>query len=272
MKLCSKIYKDLRTPSRDLPPVTSINSNTKLQSNPEHLIPPHISTSLQHLPDSSNFTTLKMKSTLIALAAFTTLASAHFNLNYPTARGFDETKLGTFPCGSFDTPSDNRTLWPLSGGEIALTMGHIQANVEVLIGFGNNVGSAFNTVLRHTFQEQGLGNFCMTGFSLPQGMNITEGMNATIQVQTNGDPDGGLYNCADITFSGSAAGPASGVCVNGTGVSATTSTVTTSPNLTSSSTTSSSSSATTSKSAAAPINAGIGGFVLAAGAAFALVL
>ena len=99
-----------------------------------------------------------MKSTLTALAAFTTLASGHFNFNYPAARGFDEDKLGTFPCSSFDKPSDNRTLWPLSGGEIAL-MGHIEANVEVLIGFGNNVGSAFNTVLRQTFLEQGLGNF-----------------------------------------------------------------------------------------------------------------
>jgi len=212
-----------------------------------------------------------MKSTFTALAAFTTLASAHFNLNYPAARGFDEDKLGTFPCGSFDTPSSNRTLWPLSGGEIALTMGHIDANVEVLIGFGDDVGSAFNTVLRPTFQEQGLGSFCMTGFTLPDGTNVTEGMNATIQVQTNGDPDGGLYNCADITFSASAAGPAGGVCTNQTGVSTTTSTVT-SPNLTSSSTTSSSSSATTSKGAAAGVSAGVGGFVLAAGAAFALVL
>jgi hypothetical protein len=212
-----------------------------------------------------------MKSTLTALAAFTTLTSAHFNLNYPIVRDFDEDKLGTFPCGSFDTPSTNRTLWPLTGGEIALTMGHIDANVEVLIGFGNDVGSAFNTVLRPTFQEQGLGSFCMTGFSIPEGLNVTEGMNATIQVQTNGDPDGGLYNCADITFSNSAPGPASGVCTNQTGVSTTTSTVT-SPNLTSSSTTSSSTSATSSKSAAVAASAGVGGFVLAAGAAFALVL
>ena len=111
----------------------------------------------------------------------------------------------------------------------------------------------------------------MTGLSIPSGMDITEGMNATIQVQTNGDPDGGLYNCADITFSASVATPASDVCKNGTGVTATTSTITTSPNLTSSSTTSSSSGATTS-SAGGSVNAGVGGFVLAAGAVAALVL
>ena len=212
-----------------------------------------------------------MKSALTALATLTTLASAHFNLKYPAVRGFDEDKLGTFPCGSFDTPSTNRTLWPLTGGEISLTMGHISSNVEVLIGFGNDVGSAFNTVLRQTFQEQGLGSFCMTGFSMPEGLNVTDGTNATIQVQTNGDPSGGLYNCADITFSASAPGPADGVCTNQTGVSTSTSTVS-SPNLTSSSTTSSSSSATTSKSASVAVSAGLGGFVLAAGAAFALML
>ena len=74
-----------------------------------------------------------MKSTLTALAAYASLASAHFNLNYPAARGFDEDKLGTFPCGSFDTPSSNRTLWPLTGGEIALTMGH--SKYHPLLGF-----------------------------------------------------------------------------------------------------------------------------------------
>jgi hypothetical protein len=74
---------------------------------------------------------------------------------------------------------------------------HIDANVEVLIGFGNDPGSAFNTVLRKTFTEQGLGSFYMTGFSLPSGVNVTDGINAAIQVLTNGDPDSGLYNVSD---------------------------------------------------------------------------
>jgi len=163
-----------------------------------------------------------MKSTTpLALAALTTLASAHFNLDYPAARGFDEdirtslsplslslslsppsntSKVGTFPCGGQDTVSTNRTLYPLTGGSIALTMGHIDANVAVYIGFGDSVGSSFNTVIRPTFTEQGLGNFCMTGIEIPGGSAL-EGMNATIQVVTNGDPDGGLYNCADVTLS-----------------------------------------------------------------------
>lgn len=62
-------------------------------------------------------------------------------------------------------------------------MGHIDAQVEVLIGYGDDVGSAFNTVLRPTFTETGLGAFCMTGFEIPAEM---EGMNATIQVSGSG--------------------------------------------------------------------------------------
>jgi len=215
-----------------------------------------------------------MKTTLTVLAAFATLTTAHFNLDYPVARGFDEDKLVTFPCGSFDTPSNNRTSWPISGGSIALTMGHINTNIEVLIAVGNDVGSAFNTVLRPTFAETGLGAFCMTDFTLPSGLNVTDGTNATIQVITNGDPDGGLYNCADITFTSAAAAPASGVCTNNTGVATSASTVTGNPNGTTASTTTSSSaaSATTSKSAAMIMNAGMSGLVVVAGTVMAMVL
>jgi hypothetical protein len=52
-----------------------------------------------------------MLSTFTALAAFSSLVSAHFNLNYPAARGFDEDKLTTFPCGGQDTVSTTRTAW-----------------------------------------------------------------------------------------------------------------------------------------------------------------
>ncbi|PMD35169.1 hypothetical protein L207DRAFT_587482 [Hyaloscypha variabilis F] len=207
-----------------------------------------------------------MKSTtLLALAALTTLASAHFNLDYPAARGFDEDILGTSPCGGQDTVSTNRTLYPLTGGSIALTMGHIDANVAVYIGFGDSVGSSFNTVIRPTFTEQGLGNFCMTGIEIPGGSAL-EGMNATIQVVTNGDPDGGLYNCADVTLSASATGLASGVCKNGTGVSITAQSVSGDPNVTS---VSNSTSGTSGADAGSRVQ--VGGLVVAALAAMMFV-
>jgi hypothetical protein len=109
----------------------------------------------------------------------------------------------------------------------------------------------------------------MTGITIPSSM---DGMNATIQVVTNGDPDGGLYNCADVTLSSTASGPASGVCKNATGVTITSASVSGNPNVT----TSSNSSSTTKTSAAnapAGVSMSMGGLVALAGAvAFALAL
>lgn len=125
---------------------------------------------------------------------FLPLSSAHFLMVYPASRWFDDAKISTFPCGSFDTVSKNRTLFPLSDGEISLEMADASSNIKVLIGVGNNVGSSFNHVIRKAFAQTGIGNSCMTGFNLPVSMN---GMNATIQVVTgNEDGGGGLYNCA----------------------------------------------------------------------------
>ncbi|KZF20846.1 hypothetical protein L228DRAFT_270121 [Xylona heveae TC161] len=157
---------------------------------------------------------------LLSLSSLSTLAAAHFKLDFPAARGFDEDNLVKFPCGGQNTVSSNRTAWPLSGGSIQLTMGHSQAKVQVLLAVGNDPSDNFNVVLRPTFQEMGLGNFCMGDVNVPAGLNISEGTNATIQVVTNGDPNGGLYNCADITFTSTdKASPSQ--CLNGTGVTST---------------------------------------------------
>lgn len=59
---------------------------------------------------------MKSTTTLLTLAG---VASAHFNLNYPKARGFNEDTLGNFPCGGQDTVGA-RTPWPISNGSISL--------------------------------------------------------------------------------------------------------------------------------------------------------
>ncbi|KAF5873238.1 putative gpi anchored protein [Botrytis fragariae] len=179
-------------------------------------------------------------SALVALS-LPLLSTAHFLLSYPASRGFNEDTLSQFPCGGQDTVSSNRTLWPLSGGSIALDMEDASANIEVLIAFGNNVGSAFNTVLRQTFAETGTGSFCMQDLVVDGvGWNVTEGMNATIQVVTGeAGTSGGLYNCADITFSKNVS-MSVGSCSNATDVKTTAATVTGNPNTTSTSTESSS--------------------------------
>lgn len=128
-----------------------------------------------------------------ALAALP-LAAAHFNLDFPPARGFDEDKLPTFPCGGQDKISGNRTSVPMSSFSIALNMGHDENAVQVLLGLGSDPGTNFNITLLPTFREEGLGNFCLRSVSVPTEMGVTDGMEATLQVITNGDPNGGLYN------------------------------------------------------------------------------
>ena len=132
------------------------------------------------------------------LAGLLPLVSAHFKLVYPAARGFDEDKLSTFPCGGQDAVSSNRTSWPITGGPIQLDFGHTSSKVQVLLALGNNPGSNFSITLVPTFQEQGPENFCINGntIHIPADVlsQINEGTNATVQVVTNGDPSGGLYN------------------------------------------------------------------------------
>ncbi|GAB7348057.1 hypothetical protein MBLNU459_g6092t2 [Dothideomycetes sp. NU459] len=220
--------------------------------------------------------------TQFLLASILPLASAHFNLVYPAARGFDEDTLGTFPCGGQNTVSTNRTQWPLSGAPIQLDMGHTSAKVQVLLALGNEPGDNFNITLVPTFDEQGPQNFCIAGAAIriPAGLNIAEGTNATIQVVTNGDPSGGLYN-VHITFTSTLLSTAeySSNCQNSTGVSAKAITDNTvNANSSSSSTTSSSTSSAsgtsagsataaasaTSTSAGAAAQATLAGFALGA--------
>lgn len=147
-----------------------------------------------HLPTTT-------ATTLLILAA---PALAHFQLIYPTVRGFDEDTLSQFPCGGQNTPSTNRTLWPLSGGPIQLNMGHTTTTVQALIALGNDPGSAFNTVIVPTLQEHGPQNFCLGAVNVPAmigGATVTAGMNATIQVVTDGDAGtGGLYNVGLLDY------------------------------------------------------------------------
>lgn len=85
-----------------------------------------------------------------------------------------------------------------------------------------------------------------------------------------------MYNCADITFSSTAAAPASDVCKNGTGVTATVATSTKNPNETTSGSTTSSSAGASSSAAKSgamkALNAGVGGLAMAGFAAVVMVL
>jgi hypothetical protein len=136
----------------------------------------------------------------LSLLSLLSLVTAHFKLEFPPARGFDEDTLPTFPCGGQNTPSLNRTKISPTSFPLHLLMGHDEAAVQLLIGLGNNPGSNFNITLLKTFREEGLGDFCIDVVKVAGVDGLTaamlEGKNATIQAVTNGDgePAGGLYN------------------------------------------------------------------------------
>lgn len=157
--------------------------------------------------------------TLLALSAAMLPVSAHFSFNYPAARGDNEANLGTGPCGGFDTPASERTLVSTTSLTVSLEMGHDQKAVQFLLGLGDNPGSNFNLTLLPTFRQEGLGEFCLQDIPLPTDIGIRDGVNATLQVVTNGDPNGGLYTCADLTFTTGTVDPPS-QCANGTEVTA----------------------------------------------------
>jgi len=188
---------------------------------------------------------------VLSLLPISTLA--HFHLIWPAGRGFDEDKIVNFPCGGFDTPEPNRTSIPLTGFfPIQLNMEHTGVKGAVYMSLGNDPGSSYSIVLKSTFSETGPENFCIGDVAIPSNLNLTAGMNATIQVQTNGDPNGGLYQCTDITFTNDmlSASDYSSHCSNSTGVSANF-IGGTSPNITSGSSTSSTSGTAASKSSKA---------------------
>ncbi|KAF2196508.1 NAC-domain-containing protein [Delitschia confertaspora ATCC 74209] len=141
-----------------------------------------------------------MFSNMLAFLAVVPFATAHYTLDWPPARGFKDEDAPKFPCGGFDSVSSTRTEWPVNGGPVQLKMHHTQTNVKVLLALGSDPGNNFNIVLRPTFAEEGPGQFCVGGLNIPSGLNVSDGTPATIQVVSNGDPSGGLFQCADVTL------------------------------------------------------------------------
>lgn len=138
-----------------------------------------------------------MKLFILSLASLAPLAAAHFKIEYPNSRTRVEEKMPIFPCGG-SPPTKTRTQVPLSNGSfpVALSMGHSGTAVEMLLALGTHPGEHFNITLIPTFGLEGLGSFCLPHVSFSPavlGTNVTDGMNATLQVQTSGDPNGGLY-------------------------------------------------------------------------------
>ncbi|EPE24920.1 hypothetical protein GLAREA_11501 [Glarea lozoyensis ATCC 20868] len=163
--------------------------------------------------------------TLLLAASLLATASAHFSIESPEMRGdsFEApASQWIYPCaGVNQTARTNRTLWPLTGGAVALDLHHPWTYVYLNLGIGTDY-PAFPgnmSITTSLLNVTGNGTFCIPQVKLPAGLVVTEGLNATLQVVTGGASGSALYNCADITFAAAATALSSEVCMNSTGVS-----------------------------------------------------
>lgn len=151
-----------------------------------------------------------MKSNLLPLLALPILTHAHFGLTYPTWRidSLAETNESisqwTYPCANTVTmqnTSQARTPWPREGGSLLLDLHHPWTYLFVNLGFGSEVTN-FNISLNpdggRLVNETGNGTFCWNQLTVPSsemlGLEVSEGMEASLQVVTVGDSGAALYN------------------------------------------------------------------------------
>ncbi|THX11965.1 hypothetical protein D6D13_04660 [Aureobasidium pullulans] len=117
-----------------------------------------------------------------------------------------------YPCGGMPM-STNRSLWPVSGGAVALQpgwfQGHKTAMFYVNIGI-NGPGEVAPPNMSHPvvapFQITGPanveypGSFCLPQVPLVPGVTFNIGDNVTIQVIELAQHGAAIYNCADVTL------------------------------------------------------------------------
>ncbi|KAI1004724.1 hypothetical protein K3495_g3491 [Podosphaera aphanis] len=160
-------------------------------------------------------------SSLLFLAS---LATAHFTIQYPEARGnaFAEgASQRIYPCANVNSTSESpRTLWPIEGGPVSMKLYHSWTYLFVNLGLGSD-NLRFNISLTpNLLNETGKGSFCLPKLTLPSGLVPEEGQNASLQVVAVGKKGDAFYSCSDITFSKDAPMHSAETCSNSTGVAA----------------------------------------------------
>ncbi|KAI9336954.1 hypothetical protein BDR26DRAFT_864271 [Obelidium mucronatum] len=136
---------------------------------------------------------------LPALLVLVATVSAHFVINTPTSRPFDEDRQTIGPCGGL--PLGKRTAFPLVGGIVSGALYHPSAlaNFSIVISntdptasqFGKApIGPGFNVKLTE-------GPFSTDPIDLTKVSGAVDGANATIQVAIN-TVDGILFICSDV--------------------------------------------------------------------------
>jgi len=142
---------------------------------------------------------------ILTVVALAQAVQAHFGIEYPDMRAdsFEEPySQWVWPCAGVNQSevATNRTDWPLDGGSIVLELHHPWDYIWINLGVGTIV-TGFNVSLTPgLFNHTGNGTLCIPKLTIPAGVEIEDGLNASIQVVTTGARGNALYNCADITF------------------------------------------------------------------------
>ncbi|CAE6352009.1 unnamed protein product [Rhizoctonia solani] len=163
-----------------------------------------------------------------AMAALAASASAHFTLDWPATRGFNEDIENQF-CGGFSN-AGARSSFPLGAAGVNIDSTHDTANVIVLISFDANPqnitqfsNSSNGAQLTSFIKLDKQGEACIPVNIQSLGLsNVANGTNATIQIQYDGG-DGNLYQCADVTLLSNFAAPSNVSCASNATVTTTSS-------------------------------------------------
>ena len=170
---------------------------------------------------------MKIATTLTVTAlALASSAAAHFTLDYPQTRGFDEDLEPNNFCGGFPNVSLPRQPWYYRNGPIEIDSHHTSATVNIYVSFdvptsaqsflATSNGTAVPP-LRHDLAITGEGEFCFhanaANLAVP-GVRIGAGTNATLMVEYINNVHGHLYQCTDVTFTDDATVGANITCTD----------------------------------------------------------
>ncbi|WRT64056.1 uncharacterized protein IL334_000984 [Kwoniella shivajii] len=159
--------------------------------------------------------------TFLAASALASTAIAHFTLDYPTSRGFDDDNEPQY-CGGFPDVASSRQSFPLGKGPIWIDSHHNLATVVAFISTSSSPTSFsdFNTTSNGTsiplassiFQVKE-GEACFNVDLSSLGVGLTNGSQVTLQVQYDGG-DGNLYQCTDLVLIEGYSVPSNETCTN----------------------------------------------------------
>lgn len=159
------------------------------------------------------------------------VATAHFTLDFPETRGFDDDKETQF-CGGFPTAA-TRQKFPLKG-PVWINNHHTKATVDAFVSlssdpqnFGDFNKTSNGTDIPHltNFFQVGEGEACWNVDFTSLGLDLKNGSEVTLQVRFSGvstalapkfsltmQGDGALYQCSDLVLVSDYQVPANVTC------------------------------------------------------------